>query len=365
MNTPMKVLLRASLALLIATAVVETGSAQTVDELRGRVTDLERLWQEADALAQEEERRSLPVLSTDTIHAGPLVLITEAVDFTPIREAAALAQEQLEKKLGENVDVLENVQLLLTQRPIGTVTIRPASRAWTRELPIRRLAVALVDEAYKVLDLEHNPAFREWLGVQTPTVWYDLDLRQAYTELVTAPFTSTSGCMLGNLVECRKALGLTPTDDYLTAWYTADDRRTLVLQRERPSDRLSPIQAARYDECVDNSDDESCATFLRAQARFQRTRPPLSATVRSSLVRHALEVGGSGSYRRLFYAKGSIADQLTAAAGMPADALLRSWRTMLFEVAGTPTSVTFPLWLSAILWLAVFSAMALRSTRWK
>ncbi len=365
MNTPMNVLLRALLALAIATAVVETGSAQTVDELRARVADVERRWQEANALAQELERRTLPILLTDTIHAGPLVLITEAFDVTPIREAAALAQSEFERELGENIDILENVQLLVTQLPKGTVRLRPASRAWAKELPIRRLAVALVDEAYKVLDLEHNPAFREWLGVQTPTVWYDLDLRQAYTELVTAPFTSTSGCMLGNLVECRKALGMTPTDDYLNTWYTASDRRALVLERPRPSDRLFPIQAARYDECVENGDDESCATFLRAQARFQSTRPPLSATVRSSLVRHALEVGGSGSYRRLFYAKGAIADQLAAAAGMPTDALLRSWRTMLFEVSGTPTSVTFPLGLSAILWLAVFGAMALRSTRWK
>lgn len=365
MNTPMNVLLRALFALAITTAVVETGSAQTVDELRGRITDLERRWQEADALAQELERPTRPILLTDTIHAGPLVLIAKAFDVTPIREVAALAQSQLERELGENIDILENVQLLVTQQPNGWVRIMPASLARARLQPIRRLAVVLVDEAYEVLDLEYNSAFRDWLGVQTPTVSDDLDLRQAYTELVTAPFTSTSGCMLGNLVECRKALGMTTTDDYLTTWYTADDHRTLVLERQRPSDRLYPIQAARYDDCIDSSDDEACATFLRADGRFQKTRPPLSATVRSSLVRHALDVGGSGSYRRLFYAKGAIADQLAAAAGMPADSLLRSWRTMLFEVSGTPTSVTFPLALSAILWLAVFSAMALRSTRWK
>ena len=365
MNILMNVLLRALLALLIATAFVETGSAQTVDELQGRVTNLERLWQEADALAQELERHSQSILTTDTIHAGRLVVITETFDSRPIREAAALAQEQLERELGENVDVLENVQLLVTQRPNGRVRIVFASLARAREEPIRRLAVALVDEAYNVLDLEYNRPFRDWLGVQTPTVSDDLDLRQAYTELVTAPFTSTSQCMLGNLVECRNALGMTPTDDYLNTWYTADDRRTIVLERRRPSDRLYPIQAARYDGCVDGSDDEACATFLQAQSRFQDNRPPLSATVRSSLVRHALDVGGSGSYRRLFYAKGAIANQLAAAAGMPTDALLRSWRTMLFEVSGTPTSVTFPLGLSAILWLAVFGAMALRSTRWK
>ncbi len=365
MNTPMNVLLRALLALSIATAVVQTGSAQTVDELRARVTDAERRWQEADALAQELERPTQRVLLTDTIHAGPLVLITQAFDLAPIREAAALAQSEFERELSENIDVLENVQLALTQLPRGTVRIRPASQTWTREMPIRALARGLVEAAYNVLDLEYNPAFRDWLGVQTPSVWDDLDLRQAYTELVTAPFATTGGCVLGNLIECHKALGLTPTDDYLNTWYTADDRRTLVLERQRPSDRLYPTHAARYDDCVDSGDDEACATFLRAQSRFQTIRPPLSATVRLSLVRHALDVGGSGSYLRLFYAKGAIADQLTAAAGIPADSLLRSWRTMLFEVSGTPTAVTFPLGLSAILWLAVFSAMALRSTRWK
>ncbi len=263
------------------------------------------------------------------------------------------------------MDVLENVQLLVTQRTDGTVRIKPASRAVLVDVPYRRLAEVIVNEAYDALDLEYNRPFRDWLGVQTPTVWDDPDLRRAYTELVTAPFTSTSGCMLGNLVECRKALGMTPTDDYLNTWYTADDRRALVLERERPSDRLFPTQAARYDGCVDGGDNESCATFLRAGVRFQGTRPPLSATVRSSLVRHALDVGGSGSYRRLFYARDAVEDQLAAAAGIPADSLLRSWRTMLFEASGTPTSVTFPLGLTAILWLAVFSAMALRSTRWK
>ncbi len=365
MNILMNVLLRALLALLIATAFVETGSAQTVDELRVRVTDLERRWQQADGFAQELERHSQSILTTDTIHAGRLVVITETFDPRPIREAAALAQERLERELGENVDVLENVQLLVTQMTDGTVRIKPTSRAVLVDVPYRRLAEVIVNEAYNALDLVYNRPFRDWLGVQTPTVSDDLDLRQAYTELVTAPFTSTSGCMLGNLAECRKALGMIPTDDYLNTWYSADDRRTLVLERERPSDRLYPIQAARYDDCVDSSDDEACTTFLRAEGRIQRTRPPLSASVRSSLVRHALDVGGSGSYRRLFYAKGAIADQLAAAAGMPADSLLRSWRTMLFETSGTPTSVTFPIALSAILWLAVFSAMALRSTRWK
>ena len=68
MNTLMNVLLRALLALSIATVVVETGYAQTVDELRGRVTNLERRWQEADALAQELERSTQPILPTDTIH---------------------------------------------------------------------------------------------------------------------------------------------------------------------------------------------------------------------------------------------------------------------------------------------------------
>ena len=59
-------------------------------------------------------------------------------------------------------------------------------------------------------------------------------------------------------------------------------------------------------------------------------------------------------------------ERLTAAAGViPGDSLIASWRVVLVDSAGHPTAVSWPVGLAAVFWAMAFSAMALRSTRWR
>ena len=88
-----------------------------------------------------------------------------------------------------------------------------------------------------------------------------------------------------------------------------------------------------------------------------------SCNPRAACSRH----GGDGAYGRLYRAEGTMEERLTAAAGVvvPGDSLIASWRAVLVDSAGHPTAVSWPLGLAAVFWAMAFSAMALRSTRWR
>ncbi len=58
-------------------------------------------------------------------------------------------------------------------------------------------------------------------------------------------------------------------------------------------------------------------------------------------------------------------ERLTAAARVPGDSLITSWRAVLVDSVGHPTAVSWPLGLAAVFWAMAFSALALRSTRWR
>ena len=230
----------------------------------------------------------------------------------------------------------------------------------TRETEAADLAGSLVHTALEALDLTQDGAWRDWLDVGTPTLLSTVDFVRAYESLATSPFDASSKCLLGELEGCRLALGLTETSEPLLTWYSEADRRTLVENSGRPFERFFPNMATMYDRCVEG-DDESCSTFMKDQS----IQPPLPPNVRVTLVQHALVVGGDGAYGRLYRAGGTMEERLTAAAGVPGDSLIASWRAVLVDSAGHPTAVSWPLGLAAVFWAMAFSAMALRSTRWR
>ena len=222
------------------------------------------------------------------------------------------------------------------------------------------LAGSLVHTALEALDLTQDRAFRDWLAVGTPTRRSAADFVRAYESLATSPFEASSKCLLGELGGCRLALGLTETSEPLLTWYSEADRRTLVENSARGPERFFPNRAAMYDRCVEG-DDESCSTFMKDRS----IQPPLPTNVRVTLVQHALVMGGDGAYGRLYRAEGTMEERLPAAARVPGDSLIASWRAVLVDSAGHPTAVSWPLGLAAVFWAMAFSAMALRSTRWR
>jgi hypothetical protein len=92
----------------------------------------------------------------------------------------------------------------------------------------------------------------------------------------------------------------------------------------------------------------------------------LAGNARASIVGEALRLGGIGSFSRLRASSDApLRDRLAYAAGMPPEELVARWRDQV--LAGRPNSQAgllrspFPL----ALWLLLFVAFALRSSRWR
>ncbi len=340
-----------------------TVQAQTVEELRARVAQLEQQWKEADESARRVDA-ALPKSHVDTIAIGPIVLVAIGDDLTLIRDAADGALQLLSDHLGSDIDLLRGVEIYALVREhtvgLGLTSGMEQSRSFIlfEETKAADLAGSLVHTALGALDL--TQAWRDWLDVGTPTLLSTVDFVRAYESLATSPFDASSECLLGELGGCRLALGLTETSEPLLTWYSEADRRTLVENSGRGPERFFPNRATMYDRCVEG-DGESCSTFMKDRS----IQPPLPTNVRVTLVQHALVVGGDGAYGRLYRAGGTMEERLTAAAGVPVDSLIASWRAMLADSAGHPTAVSWPLGLAAVFWAMAFSAMALRSTRWR
>ena len=343
-----------------------TAQAQTVEEVRGRVVQLEQQRQEADDLARRVEAALLPKSHVDTMAIGPITLVAMGDDLTLIRDAVDGTLQRLLDHLGSDIDLLQGVEIyaLVREHMIG-FGLPPGmeeshSIALYEETEAADLADRLVRMALEALDLTLDRALRDWLAVGTLTLRSAADFVRAYESLATSPFEASSECLLGELGGCRLALGLTETSQPLLTWYSEADRRTLVENLGRPSERFFPNRATMYDRCVEG-DGESCSTFMKDRS----IQPPLPPKVRVTLVQHALAVGGDGAYGRLYRAGGTMEERLTAAARVPGDSLIASWRAVLVDSAGHPTAVSWPLGLAAVFWAMAFSAMALRSTRWR
>ncbi len=343
-----------------------TVQAQTVEELRARVVQLEQQWKEADELARRVEAALLPKSHVDTMAIGPVVLVALGDDLTLIRDAADGTLRRLSDHLGSDIDLLQGVEIyaFVREHTIGLALTsgmgKSRSIALSEETKAAGLAGRLVGIALEALDLTLDGAFRDWLDVGTPTRRSAVDFVRAYESLATSPFDASSKCLLGELGGCRLALGLTETSEPLLTWYSEADRRTLIENPGRPSERFFPNRATMYDRCVEG-DSESCSTFMKDRS----IQPPLPPNVRATLVQHALVVGGDGAYGRLYRAGGTMEERLTAAARVPGDSLIASWRAVLVDSAGHPTAVSWPLGLAAVFWAMAFSALALRSTRWR
>ncbi len=120
---------------------------------------------------------------------------------------------------------------------------------------------------------------------------------------------------------------------------------------------------------MDGRDDRACVEYYvdsrHDESLVPIVSPPLPRGVRDGFVRQVLALGGDGAYGRLRATEGTIADRLEAAAGMPVDSVIVSWRSGLLDAVGRPTSTSLPIALGAVLWAVLFSGLALRSTRWR
>lgn len=351
----------------LAGAILPAGTAaQSIPELRQRVAELERAHAAADALADSVRDRLFPRARTDTMAIGYLTLVAEGTDTPFIREAAAEAERILANDLGPDQTILDGVGILLFLSPTKRAVVSPASRARSTgsvvvDDPVA-LAELLVEGTYQTLDLDHDRTIRDWLVARTPnrTTEYTHQ-RSAYSELAESPFAAAQACLVGDIAECRRAMGLIETEDGLFTWYEPADRAVMAERYGRPSPRFYPQRSAIYDGCVERGEDASCRDFMESW----NIEPPLGPGLRETLVLEALRLGGEGAYGRLRRASGSVEERLAAAAGVSADSLLTAWRAALIDAAGQPTAATLPIGLTAVFWMLAFAALGLRSTRWR
>ncbi len=203
--------------LALTAAVVlppRTVQAQTVEELRARVAQLEQQWKEADELARRVDAALLPESHVDTMAMGPIALVARGDDLTLIRDAADSALQLLSDHLGSDIDLLQGVEIYALVRDhrihLGLTSGMEKSRSIVlfEETKAADLAGHLVRMALEALDLTQDRAFRDWLDVGTPTRRSTADFVRAYENLATSPFEASSKCLLGELGGCRIALGL-------------------------------------------------------------------------------------------------------------------------------------------------------------
>lgn len=342
--------------------------AQTAEELRARVAILEERWRAADEVAR---RVAVPALASDTLRMGPVTVMVESNDSTLVHAARTQALRLLNGDLERDLGLLQGLEISIRIRGNQVMDLGPRSDRLARGRPLREerrtddLAAHLVEATYAALDMNNDASLWRWVPSRPVTRnAARSDLARAYRDMATSPFEASAQCLRRDVDGCRRALGLAETSDPLTDWYTQPDRRALVDRANRPDSRFSPAYAATYDRCVDGGDDAACQASLRA-LWGGLVRPPLPSNVREALAHRALVMGGDGAYGRFFTTGGTIEQRLEAAAGVPIETLIRSWRTTLDEAVGAPTAVSWPLGLMSVFWAVALAALGLRSTRWR
>jgi hypothetical protein len=345
--------------------------AQTAEELRARVAILQEQLREAEELVRRAAAASRPALLSDTLRMGPVTLTVKSDDLALVRAARTDALQRLEDDLGQDLGVLQGLEISVSILRNQVYDLGPHSAGFTRGAALREgrrvedLAAYLAEATYAALQMNNDVSLWNWLSTRPlPRDADQIDLVRAYRDLATSPFEVSTQCLRGDVGACRRALGLVETPDPLTEWYTEADRRALVDRAARPDSRFSPTYAATYDRCVDGGDDTACQAFLRPW-RGGWFNPPLPSNVREALAYQALVMGGDGAYGRFFTTRGTIEQRLEAAAGAPIEAVIRSWRAALDDAVGEPTAVSWPLGLMSVFWAVALAALGLRSTRWR
>lgn len=191
-------------------------------------------------------------------------------------------------------------------------------------------------------------------------------LRDIYRRIAVTRSKVTRECLAGDVEACGSAMALDVTQDFdqLGEWYTAEERRGLVV------DRLGffrgPYAALRR-RCVDQADQSACDELLGLLSGSGVGQwAPLGPDVRESLVAYALEVAPPGSWERLVEDPGMTPrEALEHASGQPVDVLLAGWRDRLLASRPSAFGPLIPSSGRTLAWTLLFAALALRSTRWR
>ena len=354
-------------------------AAQSAAEYRRRLDSLEPQWLAARADVEAKERARRTAARAVVVERGPLRLIVDSSLLPVVMEPASVAADELVRTFGGAADALADHRFIVREKYLGrrgadsvrTIMIgvegREHSSAFgdSAENRYRVLSVLRGSQVTAILHAKLDDSLRTWFraplqaGVETPA-----ERERAYVWLVTASTDVSRLCLAGDLVGCRKLLGLAPVHDPLMEGHTAVQRRALVLSH---SARLRTAAHTReYDRCVANHDDAACIARLRTLPVDVFIRSMANVDTHRSFARFVLERGGAGAYDRLRASTTLPLDaRFGAAGGAPADTLVAAWRAGIIAARPSRTPVTPITAFATLAWIAAGAVLALRSSRWR
>ncbi|MDB4906986.1 MAG: hypothetical protein JWO05_1770 [Gemmatimonadetes bacterium] len=326
--------------------------------------------------AADSVRALRAVLPTDSVSTPHLTLLVNPQVQELVRRAAQQADSDLTRAFGARTAVLRNTRFAVgidtsaRERyygsPVLTMWSVDTAQHVTRESSeygtLQAVSTRLRNHGAHDITASLDQPLRDWAKRDIP--WSTADIGNPdnmRSQLVGAGTDVGMQCTAGSVTACEKGLALAPTRDRITEWYSAAQRRELVMRRGWAWRRGS--QAATFDACVDRADDARCLELLRAH-ESEMSDEGIPSILRMSLLRFALDRGGPGAFDRLATDTGDIGSRLAAAAGMPQPALVSAWRDAVLKPEHA-TEASDPVVLgSSLLWCAGCLALALWRSRW-
>lgn len=346
-------------------------AAQTKDELAAQIDSLLPILRVAKERARvadsaaKIDRLKRNAVPTQEIQVGPLTILVPEGQTDLAREVMGQAWDYFAPFAENAQETFQNEVFtfqvyrgghranIYVQAPEGRVH-RVEIAALYGRARLREKAGNLIAE---VLNEPMDPELKQWGRLEAP--WRLRSDDWLYRELVTSPAIPARECFKGRLESCWEAVGVVDSESGLwDRWYTAAGRLDLVRMRKR-----GYSDADLWDTCVLARQDRACKALL--EKKVGGPEPPLSRSVRSSLLMFALSRGGRGSYQRLLGSSGDMRERLSEAAGMEPDALMSAWRQRVLAAKPEREHTSGRSRAAALAWLAVFGFLATRSTKWR
>lgn len=336
-----------------------------ITRLAREVDSLAAAWRQANLLATLGEGMSHPdrPAELDTVAVGSLRIIVNPSRL-PVRQAARMAWPTIDSFYGDYARELVERPYYLVVQDTGVAGRRtPAGPGLRVPVDFRPEALARLLELNVPLD-SPGREFEAWLGAPVrPAIRGRLGLEAAYLELVTSPFHTAHGCLLGRPGGCLAALGLDTPHDLVRHGYADAEDRLFVVQG-LPSYAGVPGQGLARQACVMGRD-RDCVAFLVSLPETALPQP-LGREARATLVQFALQLGGRAGFARLV-GSDTLAPpaRLAVVAGVPLDSLVRRWRREVLAARPRPVALP-PIGLPvALTWVTLFGACGLASSRWR
>ena len=346
---------------------IESELVSRIDSLSVILGRVDSVAKAADVVRSEEARRFLTA-RIDTFQVGPFFVVTPVQQVGLARRYFERAWARYAAIVGTEGTAIEgHVFLFGKSESLRGLDSSESTRVTTRYMPSdRHRAIGRVLGVVLSADLPED--LRTWAGEFLVRADPTSELERTYRSLLTTASSAVTDCYDGALDRCWDAMGLDHQDDWVAAWYTESERRSLV-RRLTPSPNPSIVGARA--SCLNAERDDACVAVLVDPGAAASI--PLPPGARMTLLAHALSLGGPEAWRVLATgnvdAEGgsepSLKDRLVRASGVSADSLIGSWRAATFQARPDVQSDTKKLRWSSLFWLLVFAGVSTRSTRWR